>query len=425
NKTVPNVDGTLKEIMFKNSLPWVPFNELKNIQEVQLDMDIIKYSAEWTYPHKSGVRIRKVRLDLLTGSVDADRRTMYDYYQEHCDYDAQFSLAVINGMRPNIIENIVQSYSDLMKRCWDDDPQKRPSASKICNILTNWKNNMAKFYDFESVNYDESDEDEYKLYDVGDIIPILCEKNELPPHTPLNLYEEIKLNLIEEMKLSLTFQQSEIQNGDIICFQKVLTAEKIQKHTAAGYILHIPKFYQSLYIRVVVLFKPIHKDQKQKSQFALVLNREYTYDENKKKNQDNRLNLQLNVKSEMVNKEINIVEVVTNFSADKILSENQNENMTELYGSYGYNRPGAIFSIPLAYPYLKDQIIGPDYRIIQCDQIDSLGSWQDHWCAHHQRRLFLTWLKEQKEKSIQQQIEPAAVKNIKSDMVNKEINIVE
>ncbi|CAG8853604.1 26162_t:CDS:1, partial [Gigaspora margarita] len=41
-------------------------------------------------------------------------------------------------------------------------------------------------------------------------------------------------------------------------------------------------------------------------------------------------------------------------------------------------------SILPAYPYLKDQIIGPDYRIIQCDRIDSLGSWQDQWCTHHQ-----------------------------------------
>ncbi|RIB23987.1 hypothetical protein C2G38_760620 [Gigaspora rosea] len=140
------------------------------------------------------------------------------------------------------------------------------------------------------------------------------------------------------------------------------------------------------------------------------------------------------------------------------------------------NIPGVILSIPIAYPYLKDQIVGPDYRIIQCDQIDSLGSWQDQWCANHQRRiilswllifvwfttffvylsikllivlvilckvcyrisklwviyqyqyrkgLFLTWLKEQKEKSRQQQVEPATAKNVKSDMVNKEINIVE
>ncbi|CAG8777431.1 11176_t:CDS:2, partial [Gigaspora rosea] len=35
------------------------------------------------------------------------------------------------------------------------------------------------------------------------------------------------------------------------------------------------------------------------------------------------------------------------------------------------------------------------------------------------------WLKEQKEKSGQQQIEPVTAKNVKSDIVNKEIIIVE
>ncbi|CAG8774371.1 20485_t:CDS:1, partial [Gigaspora rosea] len=53
---------------------------------------------------------------------------------------------------------------------------------------------------------------------------------------------------------------------------------------------------------------------------------------------------------------------------------------------------GAILSMLPAYPYLKDQIIGPDYQIIQCDQVDSLGSWQDQWCAYHQRRIILSWL---------------------------------
>ncbi|CAG8478897.1 14554_t:CDS:2 [Gigaspora margarita] len=72
NEIDPNVDGFLKEIMLKNSLPWIPFNELKNIQNVYTDVVIIVNSAEWTYPHKSGVRIRKVRLDLLTGFADAD-----------------------------------------------------------------------------------------------------------------------------------------------------------------------------------------------------------------------------------------------------------------------------------------------------------------------------------------------------------------
>ncbi|CAG8684384.1 44375_t:CDS:2, partial [Gigaspora margarita] len=62
-----NEDGFLKEIMFKNSLPWIPFNELNNIQKLYTDTTIIVYSAEWTYPHKLGARIRKVKLDQITG----------------------------------------------------------------------------------------------------------------------------------------------------------------------------------------------------------------------------------------------------------------------------------------------------------------------------------------------------------------------
>ncbi|RIB11632.1 hypothetical protein C2G38_94257 [Gigaspora rosea] len=206
--------------------------------------------------------------------------------------------------------------------------------------------------------------------------------------------------------------------------------------------------------------------------------------------------------------------LIDDYSANHILLSNQNVNETRLYGKYGYSYDmdalgtaaivlciylcvmiyvvacdkrcyvgcgftvkitGAVLSIPLAYPYLKDQIVGPDYQIIQCDQIDYLGSWQDQWCTYHQRRiilswllifvwfaalfiylfillwialvvlckrsyrfsklwvvyqyqyrkgLFLTWLKERKEKS-KQQTKPAIIKNVKSDIINKEINIVE
>ncbi|CAG8541976.1 15981_t:CDS:1, partial [Gigaspora margarita] len=69
----PNLDDFLKEIMLNNSLPWVPFNELKNVQEVYRGLFKIVYSAEWTYPYRLGVGIRKVKLDLVTGSAEADR----------------------------------------------------------------------------------------------------------------------------------------------------------------------------------------------------------------------------------------------------------------------------------------------------------------------------------------------------------------
>ncbi|KAF0554331.1 hypothetical protein F8M41_019411 [Gigaspora margarita] len=91
-----------------------------------------------------------------------------------------------------------------------------------------------------------------------------------------------------------------------------------------------------------------------------------------------------------------------------------------------FNILGAVFSIPPTYPYLNEQIVGPDYQIIQCKQIDSLGSWQDRgyrisklWVVYqyqYKKGLFLTWLKEQKEKS-KQHIKPTNIQNVKSDIV--------
>ena len=71
---------------------------------------------------------------------------------------------------------------------------------------------------------------------VGDLFPIINERMRWTPGTPLKLYEvgfrlilypataltfiqEIKPGMIELMKTKSTFAQSEIQDGDIICFQ--------------------------------------------------------------------------------------------------------------------------------------------------------------------------------------------------------------
>lgn len=118
-----------------------------------------------------------------------------------------------------------------------------------------------------------------KFGKVGDITRVLCEKKEFPPDTPLKIYEEIKPNMIEEMKLKSTFQQSEIQDGDIICFQKALTEKEIQEHTTSGRYSDIPHFYESLTLRIVVSFKPKLKDRDPKPEFDLVLNKKWTYDQ--------------------------------------------------------------------------------------------------------------------------------------------------
>ena len=61
---------------------------------------------------------------------------------------------------------------------------------------------------------------------ISDLIPTINERMRWTPGTPLKLYEEIKPGMIELMKAKLTFAQSEIQDGDVICFQVDLSEKE-------------------------------------------------------------------------------------------------------------------------------------------------------------------------------------------------------
>src|SRR2546430_235929 len=54
-------------------------------------------------------------------------------------HDFHLSLSICKGERPEIIEGTSQCYVDLMKKCWDLDPLKRPTASKLKFIIEKWR----------------------------------------------------------------------------------------------------------------------------------------------------------------------------------------------------------------------------------------------------------------------------------------------
>src|SRR6266498_1708503 len=41
---------------------------------------------------------------------------------------------IIDGKRPEITHDTPECFANLLKRCWDSDPSKRPSITEICNI---------------------------------------------------------------------------------------------------------------------------------------------------------------------------------------------------------------------------------------------------------------------------------------------------
>ncbi|RIB23540.1 kinase-like domain-containing protein [Gigaspora rosea] len=55
------------------------------------------------------------------------------------EFGTQFQIKICQeNLRPRIIEYTPQCYINLMKKCWERDPIKRPSAQKIIEILTEW-----------------------------------------------------------------------------------------------------------------------------------------------------------------------------------------------------------------------------------------------------------------------------------------------
>ncbi|EXX66198.1 Kic1p [Rhizophagus irregularis DAOM 197198w] len=53
-------------------------------------------------------------------------------------HDFDLSLDICRGLRPKIVEGTLPVYVRLMKRCWDSDPNKRPTTDELVEILSCW-----------------------------------------------------------------------------------------------------------------------------------------------------------------------------------------------------------------------------------------------------------------------------------------------
>lgn len=90
--------------------------------------------------------------------------------------------------------------------------------------------------------------------------------------------QEVKPGMVELMKLAYTLAQSEIQDGDIICFQAEISDAEIRQLEAQGMYSNPLQFYDYLYDRVMVLFKPKFDDPEvDQPEFSLVLSRKQNY----------------------------------------------------------------------------------------------------------------------------------------------------
>ncbi|KAL8284094.1 hypothetical protein RQP46_004843 [Phenoliferia psychrophenolica] len=114
---------------------------------------------------------------------------------------------------------------------------------------------------------------------VSDLAKMINERMRYPESTALKIYEEIKPNMIELMKMKATFLQSEIQDGDIVCFQVDMAEKEMQDLDKQSMFTTPIQFYDFFLNRVMVTFKPKYEDPDPSHEFELMLSKKNTYDQ--------------------------------------------------------------------------------------------------------------------------------------------------
>ncbi|RIB23706.1 kinase-like domain-containing protein [Gigaspora rosea] len=61
-------------------------------------------------------------------------------FERKSEFQFNLALHICIGLRPYVFEDIASHYVDLMKECWDKEPEIRPSAEKLYDILIEWQN---------------------------------------------------------------------------------------------------------------------------------------------------------------------------------------------------------------------------------------------------------------------------------------------
>ena len=103
--------------------------------------------------------------------------------------------------------------------------------------------------------------------------------NGTPSPPTLALYEEIKHSMIEPMKPKSTLAMAEIQDGDIVCFQKVLSEKESAGISQTGGYTDAREFYDYLLNRKTVSFSPKFPTEDEKDIFKLDLSRKMSYEQ--------------------------------------------------------------------------------------------------------------------------------------------------
>src|SRR5947208_8006422 len=70
---------------------------------------------------------------------------------ESVPHDEKLALTICNGLRPRVAKGTPQCYIDVVNKCLDADPEKRPSADELYKIFNNWIIYGREFIDADKI----------------------------------------------------------------------------------------------------------------------------------------------------------------------------------------------------------------------------------------------------------------------------------
>ncbi|TFK76518.1 cysteine proteinase [Pluteus cervinus] len=165
-------------------------------------------------------------------------------------------------------QNDLRLYLDIMP----DPSRTEPPAQSIMIFLKHFDTSKQTLLGVGKVHM-------LRNHKVSDLLPMINERMRWAPGTPLKLYEEIKPGMIELMKPKLTFGQSEIQDGDVICFQVELPDKESHDLESQGLYSNPASFYDFLQNRVLIIFRPKNEEpDAEHPEFKLVFSKKQNYD---------------------------------------------------------------------------------------------------------------------------------------------------
>ncbi len=117
------------------------------------------------------------------------------------DITTDLILEIIDGKRPEITNDTPECFSNLMKRCWNSNPAKRPSVKEIYETFYLWL-----FRKEHVEQFDEAEKRRLELLELKKLCPKITEKSYAGP-----IYTKFSIDLLNmRQSMYITFSNNKI-----------------------------------------------------------------------------------------------------------------------------------------------------------------------------------------------------------------------